>query len=112
MTTNRRPAAEDIPEHEQWRLIEESGVLKKVKEAEREESPLLAEEIADAFLLITPISFLLLMMEMYAKYALLRALCDMCIRSLIHYQYHQTPTLQALIDRMVPGVPSTSRILC
>ena len=62
----------DIPEDEQWRLINESGILKTASEAampvplaQTSKTVSLAEEVADAFLYITPFSFLLLMMEMY-----------------------------------------------
>jgi len=71
-----------ISEEEQWRLIEQSGVLKKVptstsdheptssptpqanqKNGDEEEYPL-AEELFAATTLLVPISFLLLMMYM------------------------------------------------
>jgi hypothetical protein len=63
-----------IPKDEQWRLINESGILKTASETPVSKQPAhwqasetvsLAEEVADAFLYITPFSFLLLMMEMY-----------------------------------------------
>lgn len=55
-----------IPEDEQWRIIQESGVLQQAAVAESNEPQVtpLAEEIANASLLITPFSFLLLLMEM------------------------------------------------
>lgn len=61
----------DIPESEQWRLINESGILNsapgptgsEVQELEEEETPL-AEEIFNSVIMIIPFSFLLLMMEM------------------------------------------------
>jgi hypothetical protein len=61
-----------IPKDEQWRLINESGILKTASETAMSKLPAqtskivsLVEELADAFLYITPFSFLLLMMEMY-----------------------------------------------
>ncbi|KAG6857352.1 hypothetical protein H0H87_005655 [Tephrocybe sp. NHM501043] len=80
----------DIPEKEQWRLIKESGVLNKLKTipSEMEDTPV-AEEIFNAVIIIIPISFLLLLMEI-----------------LIHFQYGKHPTLKTLVDRMVSGVPS------
>ncbi|KAG5716533.1 hypothetical protein E4T56_gene16328 [Termitomyces sp. T112] len=87
----------DIPEEEQWRLINKSGVLKKLKTApeprmeDMKTLDPLAEEILNATLYIIPISFLLLLMEI-----------------LIHFQYGKHPTLNTLVDRMVPGVPIIS----
>ena len=64
-----------LSEEEQWRLIEQTGILKKVPTSEtssstppqgnddEEEYPL-AEEIFAATTLLIPISFLLLMMYM------------------------------------------------
>jgi len=80
----------DIPEDEQWRLINESGVLNKVNSAYDGEVPL-AEEIFNAITIIIPISFLLLLMEI-----------------LIHFQYGKHPSLHALVDRMLSGVPILS----
>jgi len=56
-----------------------------------EETTPLADEIFNAVLLIVPFSFLLLMMEI-----------------LIHFQYGKRPSLQALVDRMAPGIPILS----
>jgi hypothetical protein len=69
-----------ISNEEQWRLIEQSGVLKKVptsdhqptssstpqanKENEEEEEYPLAEEVFAATTLLIPVSFLLLLMYM------------------------------------------------
>lgn len=74
----------EIPEDEQWRLIQESGVLNKVSDlrpandprkvspktapsAIEEEGPLspLEEEVFRAVTLIIPFSFLLLLMNMW-----------------------------------------------
>lgn len=61
----------EIPEDEQWRMINESGILKKVDiprgpsaAAEPEEELPLAEEIFDTTMFLVPFSFLLLMMDM------------------------------------------------
>lgn len=83
----------DIPEDEQWRLINESGILNKANSAHdrEDESVPLAEEIFNAITIIIPISFLLLLMEI-----------------LIHFQYGKHPTLHALVDRMLSGVPVLS----
>jgi hypothetical protein len=62
------PAVTEIPEEEQWRLINDSGILKKVTETSPpdsvEESWPLAEEIFNAVIFIIPMSFLLMLMEM------------------------------------------------
>ncbi|KAJ7507713.1 hypothetical protein B0H11DRAFT_2169432 [Mycena galericulata] len=80
----------DIPQEEQWRLINESGVLKKVEPPSDPALPL-GEELFNALLLITPCSFLLLLMEI-----------------LIYQQYGQNPNLKTLVERMTSGVPSPS----
>ncbi|KAJ7591140.1 hypothetical protein C8J56DRAFT_934782 [Mycena floridula] len=83
----------EIPESEQWRLINESGILKK----DQTEPPIdaepkpLAQEILEAIFFIVPFSFLLLMMEI-----------------LIHFQYNQKPSLETLFNRMISGVPIMS----
>lgn len=59
---------QEISEEEQWRIINETGLLKNfpssppTKTAE-EETPF-AEEILNAMLLIAPFTFLLVMMDM------------------------------------------------
>ncbi|KAF6762698.1 hypothetical protein DFP72DRAFT_564463 [Ephemerocybe angulata] len=99
--TSRKPLIE-IPEDEQRRLIEQTGILKQFAGGQLEKdsaAPVeyveermpLADEIFNAILFIIPFSFLLLMMEI-----------------LIHQQYRQAPTLQKLLDRMIPGVPIMS----
>ncbi len=76
-TTAKTPSKPliQLSEEEQWRLINESGVLHQVaaaegapssegmKQSKEEDSPL-AEEIFDAVVLIIPFTFLLVMMEM------------------------------------------------
>jgi hypothetical protein len=62
----------EIPEDEQWRLINSTGVLKQAiprqtatpTTADLEKGLSLADEIFNTGLLITPFSFLLIMMEM------------------------------------------------
>lgn len=60
----------EISEDEQWRLIQESGVLKKISTQNPEESidndealPL-AEEIFNTVVLLMPFTFFLIMMDM------------------------------------------------
>ncbi|KAJ7699999.1 hypothetical protein B0H17DRAFT_925833 [Mycena rosella] len=80
----------NIPQEEQWRLINKSGVLKKV-DTPSEPELTLGDEMFNALLLITPCSFLLLLMEI-----------------LIYNQYGQEPNLKTVVDRMVQGVPILS----
>jgi hypothetical protein len=82
-TNNQSKNAPDlqVSEEEQWRLIEQSGILKKVPASENEptsrstpqqanqgnddeEEYPLAEEVFAATTLLIPVSFLLLMMYM------------------------------------------------
>ncbi|KAI0091962.1 hypothetical protein BDY19DRAFT_927704 [Irpex rosettiformis] len=91
----------DIPEADQWRIIRDSGILQKLETnatsqpeatpTQQAEEHLLSpfwEEFFAATSLIIPHCFLLLMMEILA-----------------HYQYGRKPTLEALADRMIPGIP-------
>jgi hypothetical protein len=61
----------ELPEDEQWRLINEAGILNKFPvasdEDDDEDTPL-EEEIFNAITLIIPFSFLLLMMDMCASF--------------------------------------------
>ncbi|KAI9001165.1 hypothetical protein BD414DRAFT_473821 [Trametes punicea] len=94
-----KSTAIDIPEEEQWRIVNETGILKQVtsstkKEQAREDeeedyeiSPL-ADEIFRALYLVIPMSFMLLLMEI-----------------LVHYQYGRKPSYVTLRDRMLSGVP-------
>ncbi|KAG7449271.1 uncharacterized protein BT62DRAFT_888232 [Guyanagaster necrorhizus] len=91
-----------LSEEEQWRLINESGILHKVgaaegapssegvKQSAEEETPL-AEEIFDAVVLIIPFTFLLVLMEI-----------------LIHRQYGKEATLKILTDKLISSVPILS----
>ncbi|KAF8484947.1 hypothetical protein DFH94DRAFT_624346 [Russula ochroleuca] len=104
---NDKNQSQNAPElqvstEEQWRLIEQSGILKKVPASDRrpttppqasqgnddEEEYPLAEEIFAATTLLIPISFLLLMMYI-----------------LIHFQYGQQPSWDVISERMLSGVP-------
>jgi len=110
MVKNRKPQKNqekpeaplvEFTEEDQWRIIRDSGVLNKLPgnaenkpEAAVEEEHLLPpfwEEFFAATSLIIPFSCLLLLMEILA-----------------HYQYGRKPTMEALANRMIPGVP----ILC
>ncbi|KAI1792949.1 hypothetical protein LXA43DRAFT_299987 [Ganoderma leucocontextum] len=94
----------DIPEAEQWRIIQESGVLKQIAKVSKttkaedgvddEEDGLspFAEEVFNAMMLIIPMSFMLLLMDV-----------------LVHFQYGRQPEyLSIFLNRMVPGVPILS----
>jgi hypothetical protein len=62
----------NIPEDEQWRLVNQSGILGKVSDIHRNQAvdgEHLAEEIFGAVLLIIPFSSLLLMMEMFVTFS-------------------------------------------
>ena len=105
-----------LPQEEQWRLVNESGVLGKLSRAglhdgnlaNVEESIPLADEIFNATLLVIPFSFLLLMFEMCVLsnfWSAVELRCCMAIR-LIQNQYARQPSLRDLTDRMLPSVPS------
>lgn len=65
----------DIPEAEQWRIIQESGILKQIPKdsktskteggADNEEDDLspFAEEVLNSMMLIIPMSFMLFLMD-------------------------------------------------
>jgi hypothetical protein len=59
----------ELSEDEQWRLINDTGILNRHPVASRddEEDTPLAEEIFNSVILIIPFSFLLLMMDMYVS---------------------------------------------
>jgi hypothetical protein len=60
----------DIPEDEQWRIINQTGILNKLQENDRAESTVappeatLGDEIFNTLLYTIPLSTLLLIMEM------------------------------------------------
>ncbi|KAF8211198.1 hypothetical protein K438DRAFT_1806872 [Mycena galopus ATCC 62051] len=90
-----KPAVE-ISEEEQWRLINESGILKsgalrEVETPSDEDELSLCEEIFSALLLIVPCSSLLLLMQI-----------------LIYNQYGQEVNLKTIADRLIEGVPILS----
>lgn len=69
-TPVQKPLVE-ISEDEQWRLIEQTGVLRKVAETRKPKEttdnvePLpLADEIFNAVMFIMPLTFFLIMMDM------------------------------------------------
>ena len=106
-----------LSEEEQWRLINESGVLERLSRTGHDDSKFtevetrspLPDEIFNATLLIIPFSFLLLMFEMCViSRSLEHRRADMTYDPprLIHHQYAKQPSLRDLIDRMAPGVPS------
>lgn len=70
-STEKKEPLVDLSEEDQWRIIRESGVLKKIvpetKEEPQEEQLLspFTEEVFAALALIIPHCALLLMMEMY-----------------------------------------------
>ncbi|KAJ3573886.1 hypothetical protein NP233_g2138 [Leucocoprinus birnbaumii] len=89
----------EISEEEQWRMINESGILKQIPKPDQQaldaslgeggsEELTFGEEVADMLLYLIPFSFLLLMMDI-----------------LIHYQYSRRPTRGDLLERMISGVP-------
>jgi hypothetical protein len=109
---DKREPLVDISEDDQWRIIQESGVLNKIapeKPKAEDAEPLLSpftEECFAALSLIIPFSFLLLMMEMYVLYHVFFFVMFRIFHSLVHYQYGRKPTYEAITDRMIPGVPS------
>ncbi|KAL4081800.1 hypothetical protein V8B97DRAFT_1925384 [Scleroderma yunnanense] len=94
-TSQGDPKDVDIPEEEQWRLVRESGVLSEVAPVAKNEpndGPLpLAEEIFDASVIIMPMTFFLIMMEI-----------------LIHHQYGRQPTLGEVAQKLLTTVPIMS----
>ncbi|EJD01340.1 uncharacterized protein FOMMEDRAFT_30051 [Fomitiporia mediterranea MF3/22] len=107
-TQTQAPQIEDIPESEQWRIIEETGVLKKVprewresggssvlKEREGEANPEddepfspLCNEIFNAIFFAIPFSTLYITMDVMA-----------------HRQYSQPITTLGLLEKIVWGIP-------
>jgi len=87
----------EISEEEQWRLINETGILKQpiprpnAEDIKKEEEHTLAEEIFSAITLIIPFSFCLLLFEI-----------------LIHFQYGKKPTVGELSGKILPNIPILS----
>ncbi|KAH9947266.1 hypothetical protein B0H21DRAFT_692304 [Amylocystis lapponica] len=88
----------EMSEEDQWRIINDTGILKRVPQSdpvrpvrgaedEPETTPF-ADEIFNSTLYLIPMSFTLLLMEI-----------------LVHWQYGRKPTYSDLSERMVPGVP-------
>lgn len=121
------PPAAEIPEDEQWRLINESGVLKKVDSPSEPELPL-GEGICASrptshnpkadpqprnlqrlasnhpMLFPTPLNGHVrtaIILEDVLKANTARG-------SLIYQQYGQDPNLKTVVERMIQGIPSTS----
>lgn len=71
----------EISEAEQWRLINQTGILKQpiprpnVEDIEKEEDSSLAEEIFGAITMIIPFSFCFLLFEMYVAVKLGPRMC-------------------------------------
>lgn len=88
----------EISEDEQWRLIEQTGVLRKISgtrepvETTDNVEPLpLADEIFNAIVFIMPLTFFLIMMDI-----------------LIHQQYAQQPTAGEIAGRLLTNFPILS----
>jgi hypothetical protein len=72
--TPEPPQKLEISEEEQWRLINETGILKddrNIPVAEQEDTPL-AEEIFGAVTLIIPFSFVLFLFDLYVFFPIRR----------------------------------------
>lgn len=114
-----RSTAIDIPEEEQWRIIEQTGILKQAgtsgskvpaegDDGEDYEISPLADEIFRALYLAIPMSFMLLLMEMYVfiPASAYRYVSQGVPHRLVHNQYGRHATFDALRDRMLSGMPS------
>ncbi|KAG2077509.1 hypothetical protein BDR04DRAFT_1088557 [Suillus decipiens] len=96
-TQAQKPLVE-ISEDEQWRLIEQTGVLRKISDTRKPEKtadnvePLsLADEIFNAVVFIIPLTFFLIMMDI-----------------LIHQQYARQPTAGEIAGRLLTNFPILS----
>ena len=108
----------EITEDEQWRLINQSGILQNraLGQEPRDESAVflegedlsLCDEIFNAVLLIIPFSSLLLLMEMYVSHSMsyLQYIWQLFALSLIRHQYGKTASVEDIMEKMLPGVPS------
>ncbi|KAF9780240.1 hypothetical protein BJ322DRAFT_1085395 [Thelephora terrestris] len=89
---------QEISEEEQWRIINETGLLKQMKtspptarvEGLEGQTPF-AEEILNAMLLIAPFTFLLVMMDI-----------------VVHQQYARKAGLNVIVERLVSALPILS----
>ncbi|KAG2135918.1 uncharacterized protein EDB93DRAFT_796751 [Suillus bovinus] len=96
-TPEQKPLVE-ISEDEQWRLIEQTGVLRKISDTRKpgettddvERLPL-ADEIFNAVVFIMPLTFFLIMMDI-----------------LIHQQYARQPTASEIAGRLLTNFPILS----
>jgi len=101
MASRSKPAKPliEITKDEQWRLINQSGILQNPSLesmvestiAEEEEKLSLCDEIFNAVMLIIPFSTLLLLMVI-----------------LIHHQYGKNVSWEIIMEKMLPGVPILS----
>jgi len=97
-TKNPPSSQPEISEEEQWRIINETGLLEQLPTSPRtirreegvEETPF-AEEILNSMLLIAPFTFLLVMMDIA-----------------VHQQYARKADLRAIVDRLVSALPILS----
>ncbi|KAF7301344.1 hypothetical protein MIND_00699600 [Mycena indigotica] len=85
------PAAPLISEEEQWRLINQSGILKKVNLQAPEAEMSLGEEIFNTSLIVIPVCSLLVLMDI-----------------LTYHQYGQGVNLKTVLDRLIQGIPILS----
>ncbi|KAG2042940.1 hypothetical protein BDR03DRAFT_989972 [Suillus americanus] len=97
-TTPVQKALVEISEDEQWRLIEQTGVLRKISDTQKPgettdnvESLSLADEIFNAVTYIIPLTSFLIMMDI-----------------LIHQQYAKQPTAGEIAGRLITNFPILS----
>ncbi|QRV91106.1 transmembrane protein [Ceratobasidium sp. AG-Ba] len=87
----RPPKPEEISEEEQWRLINDTGVLQRVQDLKDEDadgvSPL-ADRLLDTAIFAIPLSFLYILLDI-----------------LVQQQYSQQPTLHEEFRRVAANVP-------
>jgi len=90
----------EISPEEQWRLINQTGILKQhiphssAADVEKGDGQTLADEIFSAITLIIPFSFCLLLFEI-----------------MIHFQYGKKPTARELSAKIIPNLPILSAFI-
>ncbi|KAG8748518.1 hypothetical protein FRC10_003651 [Ceratobasidium sp. 414] len=88
----RPPKPEVISEEEQWRLINDTGVLQLAqKDSEEDDIQPLADSILNTAILAIPLSFLYILLDI-----------------LVQQQYAQQPTIREEFGRIIANVPSKS----
>ncbi|KIJ56732.1 hypothetical protein M422DRAFT_22889 [Sphaerobolus stellatus SS14] len=92
--TTEEQIPEEISETEQWRLIQESGVLNSIQKPSPSQEPDTFDRIFDTVLFVIPFSFLYLMMDI-----------------IVHQQYRQNPTVGDYAGRLIPAIPVISIII-